>query len=399
MSIRELLKVLTNVVIVLFLAFTILPVKLNYSSMAIIGLLVLALVNFFYERQGLVQHKSFLLIMIAPLLIYSLGLLNTQNLDSGFSFVTRNLSFIAFPIIFIGVGNMVQKSFVLKAYVILVVIIDLYLAYLFVYYFNFGERFYMIIQHEIYHSTYLGMFNLFAFWISVLAFRKHQTKRNAAIAIFFIICAIITASRIVFLLSFVSLIISIVFLIQSRTKRLFMVLAAVAITLSTLFYAPGLKQKFKQLVEISKIGFDQNNYESISSRFGKLEASANIIKKNSLFGTGTGDLTDELVLEYKRMNFTMGYKYKYNPHNQILSNLARNGFLGGGLCLISIFIWPAYISTIKKNVLLLAFIGVIFGVGLTESILDVHKGITFYTFFNSLLIYNLIIQSKTGKRL
>ena len=255
----------------------------------------------------------------------------------------------------------------------------------------------MIIQHEIYHTTYLGMFNLLAFWSSVWAFKTYKSKLYIALAIFFVIASILTASRIVFLLSFVSLIISIMFLIESRAKKLFLVLATATITLATLYYSPGLKQKFKQLVEINKIGFDHTNYESISSRFGKLEASTSLIKKNPLFGTGTGDLTDELVLEYKRMNFTMGYKYQYNPHNQVLSNVARNGFIGGSICLISIYIFPAYLAVARRDLLLFAFVCVVFGVGLTESVLDVHKGITSYTFFTNLLLYNLISQSKTKK--
>lgn len=397
MSIREFLKISTKVLVFLFLAFTILPVKLNYSSMVIIGLLVLALGNLFYDRPKLNEYKYVFLILIAPLLVYLIGLLNTQNLNSGLSFVSRNLSFIAFPVIFISLGNLVKKSFALNTFIILVVIIDLYLVYLFIYYFNFGERFYMIIQHEIYHSTYLGLYNLLAFWISVWAFKTYKSKSYIALAIFFVIASILTASRIVFLLSFVSLIISILFLIESRVKRLLLVLATAIITLAALFYSPGLKQKFKQLVEINKIGFDRTNYESISSRFGKLEASASIIKNNPLFGTGTGDLTDELVLEYRRMNFTMGYKYQYNPHNQVLSNMARNGILGGSICLISIFIIPAYLAFRRRDFLLFAFVCVFFGVGLTESILDVHKGITSYTFFGNLLIYNLIRKSKTIK--
>ncbi|MEP0133279.1 MAG: O-antigen ligase family protein [Eudoraea sp.] len=398
MSIREILKISTNILVILFLGFTILPVKLNYSSMVIIGLLVIALCHLFYNGLRTIPNKYFVLVLTVPLLIYSLGLFNTQNLSSGLSFITRNLSFIAFPVIFLSLGKFVKKSLVFNSFLIFVVIIDLYLTYLFIYYFNFGERFYMIVQNEIYHSTYLGMFNLLAFWISILTYKKNKSKLLAVFAIFFIISSILTASRIVFLLSFVSLVISILLLVESRTKRIFLVFATVIITLTALFSSPGLKQKFKQIEEINKIGFDKDNYESISSRFGMLEASTKIIKRSPLFGTGTGDLTDELVLEYKRMNFTMGYKYRYNPHNQILSNLARNGFLGGSICIISIFIFPAYISIMKRDVLLFAFIGVIFGVGLTESILDVHKGITFYTFFSNLLIYSLISESKTEKR-
>ncbi len=397
MIIKKIFSILANILIILFLGFSILPVKLNYSSMAIIGLLAVSLVYLFYSGLKTIKNKYFILILTIPLFVYLLGMLNTQNLSSGLSFISRNLSFIAFPVIFLSLGDFVKKSIVLNSFLIFVVIIDLYLTYLFIYYFNFGERFYMIIQHEIYHSTYLGMFNLLAFWISFLEFKKNKSKFLAAFSIFFLISSILTASRIVFLLSFISLIISTLLLVESRTKRLFLVLTSAIITLAILFYSPGLNQKFKQILEINKIGFDQDNYESISSRFGMLEASTNIIKKNPLLGIGTGDLTDELVQEYIRMNFTMGYKYKYNPHNQILSNLARNGFLGGSICIISLYIFPAYISYTRRDLLFFIFVCIILGVGLTESILDVHKGITFYTFFSSLFMYNLITKGKTKK--
>ena len=141
MSIRELLKISTHGFIILFLAFTVLPVKLNYSSMAIIVLLVLALINLFYTGPSKFRDKYKFLILAIPLLVYLLGLINTQNLNSGLSFVTRNLSFIAFPIIILSLGDFFKKSLIFRAYLILLIVIDLYLIYLFIYYFNFGESF------------------------------------------------------------------------------------------------------------------------------------------------------------------------------------------------------------------------------------------------------------------
>ena len=89
----------------------------------------------------------------------------------------------------------------------------------------------------------------------------------------------------------------------------------------------------------------------------------------------------------------MGYKYKYNPHNQFLENLARNGLIGGSICLLSIYFLPLYLSIRYKKHILTAFICIVSAVSLTESILDVHKGITFYVFFVSLMLSS-IIQDK-----
>jgi O-antigen ligase len=93
------------------------------------------------------------------------------------------------------------------------------------------------------------------------------------------------------------------------------------------------------------------------------------------------------------MDFVMGYKYSYNPHNQFLENVARNGLIGGSICLLSIYFLPLYISIRQKKHIVTAFICIVSVVSLTESILDVHKGITFYVFFVSLMV-NSIIQDK-----
>jgi O-antigen ligase len=159
-----------------------------------------------------------------------------------------------------------------------------------------------------------------------------------------------------------------------------------------MFTIPSIKQKFSQFLEIDKIGFDENNYQSISSRFGKIEASVRVIGHNFWTGTGTGDLQDELIKEYRAMGFLMGYKYKYNPHNQFLDNLARNGIFGVTICLVALYLFPLYYSLKRKALLLTAFISVAALVSLTESILDVHKGITFYTFFLSLIFYSQIYK-------
>jgi len=184
-------------------------------------------------------------------------------------------------------------------------------------------------------------------------------------------------------------------MIKSNTKRLIAILFASLVGITLLVTIPSFNQKFNQLLEVKKIGFDKNNYQSISSRFGKIEAAVVVIKNNMWFGTGTGDLKDDLVKEYKDMNFVMGYKYRYNPHNQFLENLARNGLIGGSICLLSIYFLPLYFSIRHKKHILTAFICIVIGVSLTESILDVHKGITFYAFFVTLMIYSIIQEKIT----
>ncbi len=387
MNIIGLLPRLTNVLLGLFVLFTVLPVKLNYSSIAIVSLSVLAMAAMLYGRDKERNPHRKLFLISLPFFVYLLGMINTTNGATGFDFVTRNASFLAFPLIFYGLGHWVNKKVLLRVFLAGLLVTDSYLIYLFVYYFNFGERFYMVVTTDIFHSTYLGMYNLVAYWVCIYTYKNTGSKLYLAMASLFILASVLASSRIVFLLAVASLVGTLLLIVKSRKKKGFMLLFAGIVTVLTLLFVPSIKQKFNQIRELDQIGFDEDNYRSISSRFAKLEASTRVLGRNFIFGTGTGDLLDELVAEYEQMKFTMGYKYRYNPHNQYLDNLIRNGIVGGGICLTVIFLYPLYMAYRHKNILLATFVLVIAGVSLTESILDVHKGITFYTFFITLLLY------------
>ena len=394
MSLKKIILKLTDFFLLLFILFIVLPVKLNYSSIVIISLTVLSAINLFLNKnENFKPIKYYIFIISIPLVIFTLGLINTSNTSYGLTFLSKNLSFLAFPFIFFSLGKNVNQEKLLNTFLFGLSLTNLYLIYLFFYYFNFGLKFYTIVTIDIYHSTYLGMYNLLAFWICFTFFTKKSKKFYLFLAVFFLISAILTSARIIFILSVLSVGATILFTIKSNTKRVIALLFTCLMSISVLITIPSFKQKFSQFLELEKIGFDKNNYRSISSRFGKIEASLEVIKNNFWFGTGTGDAKDELVKEYKRMNFVMGYKYRYNAHNQFLENLVRNGLIGGSICLLSIYFLPMYISIQRKNMLLSAFTFIVCGVSLTESILDVHKGIIFYVFFVTLMM-NPIFQDK-----
>ncbi|RYH76192.1 O-antigen ligase domain-containing protein [Flavobacteriaceae bacterium 144Ye] len=398
MSINIIISKSSNILCVLFVLFTVFPVKLNYSSMVIIALSIIGLVNLFVSKNKKNAKLTPLIFLISiPFMIYMLGLVNTTNLRYGTGFLLKNLSFVAFPFVFYSLNNYINRETLFKTYLIGLTIVNSYLIYLFIYYYNFGAKFYMIVTTDIYHSTFLGMYNIVAFWICISIFMKKNKKLYSFLATFFLLSAIISSARIIFVLSIVSIGLSILFIIKSRLKRILAFSMICIVGILVLFKVPSIKQKFNQFKEIKKIGFDKHNYQSISSRFGKIEATTTVLKENFWFGTGTGDLLDELVKEYKNMNFLMGYKYRYNPHNQYLDNLTRNGIIGGGISLIVIFLLPLYFAIRNKNKLLFTFIITVGFVCLTESVLDVHKGITFYTFFITLIIsnYSTIIKNLT----
>lgn len=388
MSINGIILKSTNFFLILFVFFTVLPVKLNFSSLTIIILTAISLVNLIVYRRSIASLNPLVFLISIPLGVYAIGLINTSNLDYGISFFIKNMSFLTFPLIFYSLNKYINREKILKSYLIGLVLNNIYLIYLFLYYFNFGAKFYMIVTTDMYHSTYMGMYNIVAFWICIFFFKKKSKKRYQLFALFFLISAVLTSARIIFLLAIISLIVYLVLIFNSKLKKAIAIALTLIVGSAVIITVPSVNQKFHQFIEIDEIGFDKDNYQSISSRFGKIEASVEVIKNNIWFGTGTGDIIDELVKEYRKMKFVMGYKYRYNPHNQFLDNIVRNGLIGGGISLIVIYILPIIVSIRKKDFLTLSFILIISSVSLTESILDVHKGITFYVFFVTFLLHD-----------
>ena len=377
-----------------FIVLNIFPVKINFANGPIILLLVLSLYGMIKNFR--IKHLNhFLFILSIPLMVYSLGMINTENLEYGTKFIMRNIYFLVFPfILYNQAKESINSDLIYKFYLGALAVVNLYLIYLFIYYFNLGERFYKIVTFDIYHSTYLGLYNLFGFWIVLI--KKElvpKTRLRILLLVFFIACAIMTSSRIIFILSILSLISSALLNYKLKLKFLISMIAILVLTMIFILVIPSINEKFMQILELKSFSFNKDNYLSVSSRLAKLEAANTIIKNNLFFGTGTGDLMDELVKVYKDMKFTMGYKYRYNPHNQFLDNISRNGIILGSLALASIYVWPLILSFKRRSYLLGALVLLMIGVSMTESILNVQRGISFCAFFLTILVFDVYSKS------
>lgn len=389
MNIKKYISQITLNLLVIFPLFLILPVGTSFSS---ICLGIIAALTFFYALPNIKSIKVdtvFFWITI-PFFVYLLGLINSSDIAYGWKFSTRNICLLLFPLIFLVWANRkIPFKKIIIVYIVGSVVTSIYLAVLFIYYFNLGTKFYKIVSIDIFHSTYLGMYVLSASLLAFHLYLKEKKWLYLILTIFLFISSLLCGSRIIFLCAFMLLGFYLYQFIGNKKIVVTSIVFSCLIFFLMITSVPSIKEKFFQIIDLNEIGFDKKNYYSLSLRLGKLEAATNVIKKYPLFGAGTGDLINELIIEYEKMDFTMGYKNGYNPHNQYLDNLARNGFIGGGLVLFCLYIAPLYVAIRAKNTLLFGYMSIIMVVSLTESILVVHRGLLFYSFFTSFLIaYN-----------
>jgi O-antigen ligase len=127
-----------------------------------------------------------------------------------------------------------------------------------------------------------------------------------------------------------------------------------------------------------------NTPESSAVRLMAWKASAAVISRNPVFGTGTGDVKDELMKEYLAGGYDLLYKQKVNAHNQFLQTTATLG-IPGLLLLCGIILAMAIKSIRNRDLLLMCFLIIVIVNAMVESFIEVQAGVIFFAFFYGIL--------------
>lgn len=115
------------------------------------------------------------------------------------------------------------------------------------------------------------------------------------------------------------------------------------------------------------------------------QSALGVIKKNPVFGVGTGDATKRLKEEFVARGYMDGYYDNLNAHNQFLEIWLENGLIGI-LCFLAILVYMVYISVKQQNILLGLFVLSIIIFFLFETMMNRLAGISFFALFAFLLI-------------
>lgn len=123
---------------------------------------------------------------------------------------------------------------------------------------------------------------------------------------------------------------------------------------------------------------------SVMLRWVYWQTAFNIIKDNMIFGVGTGDVQDAFDEKHQKSSI-ISEKYWRRSHNQYITYFVTFGVLGG--CYFLFFLlYPIVKLKQYQDYLYLCFISIIMFSMLTEDTLETQVGITFFAYFNTLLI-------------
>jgi O-antigen ligase len=231
------------------------------------------------------------------------------------------------------------------------------------------------------HATYLSMYLLFSLAYPVLFYENIKTQRDKGVII----------------------LLSILKTKELKFNRVFFLLSGFLIVIfSLIMFVPPLKKRLKEVVNydnnynISKT-WQPNAKEVWGGRGIRLliwESCIDLIRENPLIGYGsTSEVQERLNENYESKEigpllFLMNNRGKvFNAHNQYFEEVLKFGVILG-LMLPFILIGISISSYKGQSILGLYFVFIIFGVSFTETILELNKGIVFFSFFFALILNN-----------
>lgn len=125
---------------------------------------------------------------------------------------------------------------------------------------------------------------------------------------------------------------------------------------------------------------------SLLMRFEFWKTAFYIIKRSPWKGVGTGDARLAFRQAYLRMDSTLDHEWRLRSHNQFLAIAVCFGIPG-----LLIFLWslirPVRILAGQLHPLYAVFLSIAVLSFLTEDTLETQPGVTFFAYFNSLLLW------------
>lgn len=318
--------------------------------------------------------------------------------------ITRQLVILLFPVFFSLTtlntnkyrGNLIM-SFSL---VCVAVVAGLYIhAFYVIHYFQLPLRAIisnLFINHKFsapinMHATFLSLqiaMALFYLLTRLFEPRPLYLKAGLYMAVILLFAGIIhLGSKAVLVVVLIGVNIVIPYFMIPATKRLRFVTAATVLSLIVIACSVSVgsfKERFVTDLanDLSKPVTD----ESVEPRLVRWEAAMQLIKQKPVFGYGAGSELSILGNKYFHDKLYIAYLNRLNAHNQYLTFLLNSGIIGL-LIYLAILFYMVRTALWRRDMLFFVFALLIITVSLSESLLNAEKGVYFYSFFLSFLVF------------
>ncbi len=133
-----------------------------------------------------------------------------------------------------------------------------------------------------------------------------------------------------------------------------------------------------------KSGGDINGHSAVQ-RVEFWKAGWQLILENPIIGVGTGDIKNAYHEQYTKMNSPLDEQHRLRSHNQYIAIAVAFGIIGLVWFLFAL-IYPFVSNKMWNNYFYFTFILIALISFLNEDTLETQPGVTFFAFFNALLL-------------
>ena len=332
------------------------------------------------------------------------GLIYSDNLEAANNDIIQKLTFVLFPVILLfndrikcrhlrGLVRLFYwTAFVLSIYMLTKAWINYYtqipLLKSDLDYFTYE----VLAGNVGIQPIYLSMYMVFAFfgvlWDFFLQPKIGLTKAGNMMATiwlfhFYMMVVLLSSRMELMILIFLTSVLILWLEYKKETRKWFMaifkILVLGSVTIILLGVFPVNKARYQEMIDFKK-DYTENKWGGRDIRIQKWLNTLELISEQPFLGTGTGDMQDQLQKVYKRNSFDVAYGHKFNPHNQYLQTWATFGLVGL-FFLFGILAVSFKYSISSENILYVMLVLILALSMITESMLERHKGVVFFSFF------------------
>jgi len=330
-----------NSYLIILLGFF-MPISVSIATIILAIILLLWLFEGKFLKKYKILQKNYITYAFASFFIIQvIGLLWTQDMKWGIHIVSKEWR-ILLPLILITIVRKEHIRYYIFSFLIAMSISEL-ISYAI--WFRIVPPFKSATIYDptpfmshISYSPFLA-FSIFILYYILLFEKKSSNLLEKGLSVLFVITMsiniFITGGRAGQIAYFAILVLMVFIYFKKNIAKAFLI---VAILIPTIFIIAYNSSKiFNDRVNLAKtnmMSFDTNKNTSVGLRLAFLFNSLEIIKKNPIFGVGTGDFP----IEYKKINEknTPNLIVPAHPHNMYLLELVQTGIFGF-ITLLSIF--------------------------------------------------------------
>ncbi len=337
------------------------------------------------------------LFLIAFFLYHAVGLLWSSNMDYGGFDVQVKLSMLVFPLMLLSEplsGNISLKKIVtIFAAGCLAAFIICFGRSLW-YWFSEGHNYFFYKDFSRFvHPGYFSMFLCFAV-VVLLQLITDANKNNeisavcfGAFLVFLLVTGVVLLASKAGIVTLIILLIGASLLAFKWSSGKFTGICLLLLTGALVYFgifSPDTAGRMSELRETLSDNPNDTIVHTSGMRLQAWKSSLELAGREFPFGTGTGDVKDELVNTYRENGFDAIAKLRLNAHNQFIQTTAALG-VPGLILLTGVLISALIFAFRNRNLLLMAFLVVIGLNAMVESILEVSAGVIFFSFLYAAL--------------